>query len=186
MAANGKPHRLPRFLQPMKGSSSPAGSPDSCDHATDPTRARKKAMDYLARREHGRRELVGKLESAGFERETAEAAVDRLAGEGLQDDRRFVDNFVQSRIGQGKGPVRIRLELGQHGVEESLVDEAIDAAGEDWGALARQVRIRKFGTRRPTGFPEKARQMRFLQYRGFDSGDIQRALEESEQEEPRQ
>ena len=140
-------------------------------------------MDYLARREHGQRELVGKLETAGFERDTGEAAVAQLAAEGLQDDRRFVENFVQSRIGQGKGPVRIRLELEQHGIEGTLVDEAIDAAA-NWGALARQVRIRKFGTRPPTDFPEKARQMRFLQYRGFDSEHVRRAVEASEQEEP--
>ena len=29
--------------------------------------------------------------------------------EGLQSDRRFAESFVQSRINQGKGPVRIRL-----------------------------------------------------------------------------
>lgn len=164
----------------MKGSSSQPGSSDARDDATDPIRARKKAMDYLARREHGRQELLAKVESAGFEPETAAEAVARLAGEGLQDDRRFAENFVRSRINQGKGPVRIRLELQQRGVEGALVDEVLDAAGEDWGELARRIRVRKFGRGQPTEFPEKARQMRFLQYRGFESGHIRRALDESE------
>jgi len=157
-----------------------ANSKDDQSPSNDPVRARKKAMDYLARREHGRQELLAKLESAGFAPETAAEAVGRLAGEGLQDDRRFAGNFVRSRINQGKGPVRIRLELQQHGMEGSLVDEVLDAAGEDWAALARGIRVRKFGPGRPADFPEKARQMRFLQYRGFESEHIRRALDESE------
>jgi regulatory protein len=84
--------------------------------------------------------------------------------------------------GQGKGPVRIRLELQQRGIDGQLVDEALDATAEDWAELAGRVRVRKFGARQPTDFPEKARQMRFLQYRGFDSEHIRRAVEESEQE----
>jgi regulatory protein len=164
----------------MQESSSRPGSSGAGEHATDPVRARKKAMDYLARREHGRQELLAKLESAGFESATAAEAVGRLAADGLQDDRRFAENFVQSRISQGKGPVRIRLELQQHGVEGTLVDEALDAAGEDWAALAGRIRARKFGSDQPTDFPEKARQMRFLQYRGFESEHIRQALDESE------
>lgn len=137
-------------------------------------------MDYLARREHGRQELLAKLEASGFEPETATAALEQLARDGLQDDRRFAGSFVQSRINQGKGPVRIRLELQQRGIDGSLVDEALDAAGEDWGELARRVRIGKYGRGQPVGFPEKARQMRFLQYRGFESEHIRRALDKSE------
>lgn len=146
--------------------------------ARDPVRARKKAMDYLARREHGRQELLTKLEASGFEPGTAAAAVARLAGDGLQDDRRFAESFVQSRINQGKGPVRIRLELQQRGIEESLIEEVLDAAGEDWTDLARRIRVRKFGGGHPAGFPEKARQMRFLQYRGFESEHIRQALDD--------
>jgi regulatory protein len=136
-------------------------------------------MDYLARREQGRQELLAKLESAGFEPETASAALEQLARDGLQDDRRFAESFVRSRIDQGKGPVRIRLELQQRGLDGSLVDEVLHAASEDWGALARQVRGHKFGSAQPVDFPEKARQMRFLQYRGFESEHIRLALDET-------
>jgi regulatory protein len=147
--------------------------------ARDPLRARKKAMDYLARREHGRQELLVKLEAAGFEPETASAALEQLARDGLQDDRRFAESFVRSRIEQGKGPVRIRLELQQRGLDGPLVDEVLEAAGEDWGALASRIRVGKFGPGQPADFPEKARQMRFLQYRGFESEHIRRALDDS-------
>ena len=45
------------------------------DTFSNPSDARKKAMDYLARREHGRAELVNKLNRFGFAADTAEAAV---------------------------------------------------------------------------------------------------------------
>jgi regulatory protein len=150
---------------------------EQAKRAADPLEARKKAMDYLARREYGRTELSAKLVSAGFDESTALSAVERLTSEGLQDDRRFVDNFIQSRVLKGKGPVRIRLELGQRGLHETLIDEVLDERDEDWRSLARTIRQRKFGPDRPRDFREKARQMRFLQYRGFTHDQIHAALE---------
>ena len=150
-------------------------TPGEDDPFCDPIAARKKAVDYLARREYGRLELQAKLEGAGFGTETARVAVDRLACEGLQCDRRFIENFMQSRINQGKGPVRIRLDLGERNLEAGLVDELLSECGEDWRVLARQTREKKFGAELPVEFKAKARQMRFLQYRGFESGQIQAA-----------
>jgi regulatory protein len=133
-------------------------------------------MDYLARREYGYRELLARLVAAGFDDSVAAGAVDRLAVEGLQNDQRFVDAFVRSRINQGKGPVRIRLELRRHGIDEFVVDARLSEAGEDWTALAARVRAKKFGDDLPREFREKARQMRFLQYRGFESDQVRRAV----------
>jgi regulatory protein len=151
-------------------------SPEEVDRLSDPREARKKAMDYLARREYGQQELEQKLIAAGFEAVTATDAVHKLTGEGLQDDRRFIESFVQSRIGQGKGPVRIRQELDERGVHDGTVEAVLEDVSEDWYALARQIRDKKFGPDLPRDFSEKARQMRFLQYRGFESAHIQAAV----------
>jgi regulatory protein len=150
---------------------------EQAERAADPLEARKKAMDYLARREYGQKELSAKLVASGFDEPTALSAVGQLTLDGLQDDRRFVDNFIQSRVQQGKGPVRIRLELGQRGVDEALVDELLNERDDDWESLARNVRRRKFGPGEPRDFREKARQMRFLQYRGFTHDQIHAAVE---------
>jgi len=150
--------------------------PEEVERFSNPVEARKKAMDYLARREYGRLELEQKLAAAGFAPVVVTAAVAKLMGEGLQDDRRFAENFVQSRINQGKGPLRIGQELGERGLAASLVDAVLDDAAEDWIELARAVRHKKFGAGAPRDFKAKARQMRFLQYRGFESGQIQAAM----------
>jgi regulatory protein len=139
-------------------------------------KARKKAMDLLAGREHGRAELLRKVEKAGIEPEVAADALDQLQAEGLQSDRRYLESFVHSRINQGKGPVRIRAELAERGMSRGLVDEVLWEADPDWYAMAREARDRKFGPERPGDFAEKARQMRFLQYRGFEPDQIQDAV----------
>ena len=133
-------------------------------------------MDYLARREHGRGELLDKLTRFGFDADVAEAAVTQLVDDGLQSDSRFAEAFVRSRINQGKGPVRIRADLRDRGLGGATIDVALEEAGEDWYALARDVRLKKFGPDTPTEFRDKAKQMRFLQSRGFEPDQIQAAV----------
>lgn len=142
----------------------------------NPVEARKKAMDYLARREYGRRELEKKLLKAGFDPDVSIAAVLQLTQDGLQDDRRFTECFVQLRINQGKGPVRIHVDLGQREVARSLVETVLGAMDVDWFERVRAVRRKKFGASKPVDFKEKARQMRFLQYRGFEQDHLRAAF----------
>ena len=133
-------------------------------------------MDFLARREYGQAELINKLVDKGFVRDIAGQVVVKLTEEGLQSDQRFAESFVQSRINQGKGPVRIRLDLDQRGIGGSAIEDALEEAGADWCRLARESRNKKFGSSRPADFAEKAKQMRFLQYRGFEPDHIQAAV----------
>lgn len=133
-------------------------------------------MDYLARREHGRSELFDKLSRLGFEADVADDAVAQLVEDGLQSDARFVEAFVRSRINQGKGPAKIRSDLREKGVNDGVTEEGIREADQDWYALAVEVRLKKFGAERPAEFKEKARQMRFLQSRGFEQDQIQAAV----------
>jgi regulatory protein len=151
-------------------------APEEDGRFADPKKARKKAMDFLARREYGQRELIDKLVSGGFEPEVATAAVLRLAAEGLQDDRRFIEGFAQSRINQGKGPVRLQADLRQRGLDSGLIAEVLEGLSADWRALAQEVRRKKFGAGMPKNFSDKAKQMRFLQYRGFSQAQIESAV----------
>jgi regulatory protein len=154
-------------------------SRDSADRFHCPTEARKKAMDYLARREHSRDELSRKMVRAGFPVEVALDAIDDLQKDGLQSDRRFVEAFVQSRISQGKGPARIRADLVQRGIRDAMIQEVLGETEQDWSALAVEVRQKKFGLSPPKDFKAKAQQMRFLQYRGFEQDQIREAVSAS-------
>ena len=146
------------------------------DRFSNPIEARKKAMDYLARREHGRAELINKLTKFGFEAATADDAVAELVEDNLQSDQRFVELFIASRISQGKGPVKIRADLRERDIGGGIVDIGLQDADQDWYASACAVREKKFGQEYPADFNEKARQMRFLQSRGFDTEQIRAAV----------
>ena len=77
---------------------------------------------------------------------------------------------------KGQGPIRIRAELKKRGVSAELVQLHVYDAGQDWHALACEVRGKKFGDAIPAEFKEKAKQMRFLEYRGFDIEQINAAV----------
>jgi regulatory protein len=132
-------------------------------------------MDFLARREYGKTELIRTLADKGYAFRFVEKEIHKLAEECLQSDDRFAEAFVQSRINQGTGPVRIRLDLSQRGISDAVIEMAIEESAADWHGLACEVRVRKFGDAAPADFKAKAEQMRFLQYRGFEQDQVQGA-----------
>lgn len=144
---------------------------------TDPVACRRSALDLLARREHSRRELTRKLGARGFADDVVAAVLDELERSGSLADARFTDSFVRSRVAKGQGPQRIRAELAQRGIADSAADEVLSGTGVDWRATIRAVRRKRFGPELPRDYAERARQARFLQYRGFDSEQIRAALE---------
>ena len=113
----------------------------------------------------------------GDERDrVAELVVAKLRGKRLVSDDRFAASFVHHHAQRGQGPVRIRTELRQQGVSDELIEAQLQEAEFDWVALAAAVRQRKFGATAPRNMAERAKQARFLQYRGFDSDQIRAAL----------
>jgi regulatory protein len=129
-------------------------------------------MDYLARREHGVLELSGKLITRGFDAEPVEAVVSDLIADGLLSDSRFAEAFVHSRFQKGSGPQKIHAELRQRGIDDDLISASLESVSEQWLQRVREVREKKYGPQLPQDFRERNRQMRFLQQRGFTSGQI--------------
>lgn len=84
------------------------------------------------------------------------------------DDARFVDAYIRYGIGRGHGLIRIRQDLQRKGIEQTLLVDALESLETDWFELAADLRQRRFGVSPPKSEQkERARQMRFLQYRGF-------------------
>ncbi|HZX52236.1 MAG TPA: recombination regulator RecX [Pseudomonas sp.] len=142
----------------------------------NPVAVRRAAMDLLARREHGRVELTRKLRSRGAADELIEAALDRLAEEGLLSETRYLEAFVSYRARAGYGPLRIREELTQRGLARSDIEQALRDSGIDWREQLEDTWRRKFAGELPTDARERARQGRFLSYRGYPLDLIGRLL----------
>ena len=138
------------------------------------------AMDLLARREHGSHELLVKLHKRFRRRactdELVQAVLNALTEEGLLSDERFALSTVRQLVSRGYGPRRIYETFRQQGIEGYL-SSALATAFEapiDWYAEAASVYEKKYHGDAIVGDwderqRERARRMRFLQYRGFDA-----------------
>lgn len=135
-------------------------------------RIRAKAMDLLARREYSRQELQQRLLQRDYAAELVEQVITQLVSEGLLSDERFVESFVSSRTQRGQGPVRIRAELRDRGISEDLIEAWLDMRDPAWRVALRDVHARRFAGEMPTTLGERARQQRFLSYRGFTAEQI--------------
>lgn len=141
-----------------------------------PVAVRRTAMDLLARREHGRAELTRKLRQRGASPEMIEHELDRLADEGLLSETRYLESYISSRARSGYGPSRIREELTQRGLPRGDVEQALRDADIDWQVQLVDLWQRKFSGQLPSDPRERARQTRFLVYRGFSMERVGRLL----------
>ncbi|MBE0509919.1 MAG: recombination regulator RecX [Gammaproteobacteria bacterium] len=138
------------------------------------------AIALLSRREHGCQELYHKLCLKGHAPALCDAVLRELQAEGLLSDQRYAEAYVRMRANRGYGPERIRMELKEKGISSTLIQAELQQAESDWFALAREVRIKRFGELLPKDFRERAKQMRFLQYRGFSNDQIGFATDDGE------
>lgn len=134
--------------------------------------ASEQAVGYLAHREHSALELAHKLEKAGFDEQEISQTLESLQQAGLQSDRRYAESFANSRINRGNGSVRIRMELKERGVASEIITDVLQQTDIDWFALAAEVRVKRFGEQAPEDYKNRAKQQRFLQYRGFTHDEI--------------
>jgi regulatory protein len=137
---------------------------------------RRTAMDLLARREHGRVELTRKLRQRGALPEMIDTALDRLTEEGLLSESRYLESFVSYRARSGYGPLRIREELSQRGLQRSDIELALRESGINWQEHLEDTWRRKFSGHIPIDARERAKQGRFLSYRGYSVEMISRLL----------
>jgi regulatory protein len=144
----------------------------------DPNSSYAYAITLLARRDFSSRELSRKLAERGYLEHAVEPVVEELLASNKLNDDRYSQNLVAYRARRGHGPARIRSQLKTSGLSRETIDEAVKGAdAPDFLALARAVRARKFGPEIPTDRKERARQARFLQYRGFSTDHIRAVLE---------
>jgi regulatory protein len=143
-----------------------------------PSKIRIAAMGMLAGREYLQSQLAEKLAKKFDNSAYIPEVLERLVEENLQSDHRFIEAFIRSRISRGQGETRIRLELKQRGANLALVSQLLAEAEIDWYELAFQTATNKFGQSKPIDAKEKAKRMRFLQYRGYNFDQINYALKQ--------
>jgi regulatory protein len=130
----------------------------------------------LTRREHSRQELSRKLVHRGVEAGEAQAAIDKLAAAGWQDDARFAESLVRNRASSGYGPRHVRAELGTHGLGAEAIALAMDAFEGDWRAHARDLVARRHPTAQSGDRAAQRKAADLLLRRGFGMEHVRSAL----------
>jgi len=138
--------------------------------------AKSVAVRLLSRREHSASEVRDKLLSRDFEEaEIAQAIAQLIAGDWLSDER-FAEAYIRMRQLKGFGPIRIRIELNERGVEERIIDVYLQASDESWQETLKQQYRKKYKGKAIDDYNDKAKRIRFLQYRGFSLDAVFRVV----------
>jgi regulatory protein len=121
---------------------------------------------WLARRDYSRAELTERLRRRGASAADIERALDELAAQGYLCDERYAHAVVAQRKGR-YGKRAIVHALKQRGIGATQAEAALaQLAGSDELGEARSVWQQRFGIK-PRDEREKARQVRYLQSRGY-------------------
>jgi len=133
-------------------------------------------MNYLARREHSYHELFRKLKQKKFAENDIQTVLDQLAQEKLLSNQRFIENYIHYRREKGYGPLRIQVELNARGLSQDFIEEHLKISDNSWLDAAHRLWQKRFKGIVPHDFNCRARQMRFLHYRGFTVEQIEKTL----------
>ncbi len=137
-----------------------------------------RAVQYLARREHSRRELRTKLLRYMAESETADdvdCLLDELEAKGFLSDERYATSRARVRS-QKYGQARIAFELRSQGVDAETIAEVVEPLKETEAARARALWVKRFKGVAAEDQKERARHIRYLAARGFTFDVISKVI----------
>ncbi|HBD7151572.1 TPA: recombination regulator RecX [Legionella pneumophila] len=142
------------------------------------TKAFDSALRLLTRREYSAMELCDKLKQKGFSTNDVQNALYECQRLGYQSDVRFVENYIRVRIHQGYGPLKIRQELKNKGIDPDLIQSVLHQEKDNWVNYALRAWEKKFMRQDDFSYSEIQKQQRFLLYRGFDRDVISKVFKE--------
>ncbi len=140
----------------------------------NPRDIRKKIMDFLSRREHSKKEIYKKMLDKVNSLEILDEEIKKLEQDGILDDERFAEQYLYSLVKRGLGPLRINKYLQEKGVDSHLINTLLKDL--DWQDLAKEVLLKKSKYQIPPKEEDVIKLKRFLNYRGFEYYDIERAF----------
>ncbi|OTG82517.1 RecX family transcriptional regulator [Acinetobacter sp. ANC 4558] len=138
------------------------------------SRLRSYAFAVLTRKEYSKAELIEKLALYAENRQEVLELVDELSNQHYQSDQRVAEIVLSSQKRKGKGPNRIKLALKTKKIDSQLIQEELKET--NWAEQAYQLKVKKFGTNVEKDPKIKAKQIRFLMYRGFEMDTIIQAI----------
>ena len=87
-------------------------------------RATLRAMHILERTDKTEAQLRRKLEESEYPKEAVESAIAYVTSYGYLDDRRYAEHYIEWKK-QGKGKLRLKMELVQKGISREIIERGI-------------------------------------------------------------
>ncbi len=135
--------------------------------ANSPTSIKHAALRLLARRDHGVQELKQKLLARRFSLNEISLVLQELQEQGLLSEERFIKNYITYRSERGFGPLKIQQDLQTRGVSKEVLQDFLWSESLDWLQLLKMLCEKKFGGYFAVDAYERAKQIQYLQRRGF-------------------
>lgn len=134
--------------------------------------AKATAVRLLSRRDHSVFELERKLRMREFPQDEIDDALEDLVKRDYLSDERFSEAYIHIRQQKGFGPLRISAELNERGVDERIYQSYLHSSSKQWIEMLEQTYQTKYRGTPIKDYQEKAKRIRFLQYRGFTLDNI--------------
>ena len=135
----------------------------------------KKALQYLARREHTRNQLRQKL-LRHAEADEADEVLDQLERDNFLSEGRYLASYIETQVRKLYGPERIIAGLCHQGYDRSVAERSLREASVDWLARARRCYTNRFPEAQTMDDRERHRRIRFLRSRGYHEDTIRSIL----------
>ena len=146
------------------------------------SKARNYVYRILARRMYTTREIRNKLLERGYVDKIIEDVIATLERYGYLNDKTYAEEWIQSRMrSKPKGKFALRQELGQKGIEKSIIEDALSQAfnESEEAEMALNVARRKYNSYRGDDPVAARRKLQaFLLRRGFDFETVKNVTEQ--------
>lgn len=130
------------------------------------------SIGLLSRREHTITELKQKLSLRDHEGPEVDEVIQFLIKENYQSDIRAAESIFRNRVSRGYGWLYIKNELKQKGVSSDISYSIHQEQDVDWYQQITETYSKKYADTEVVDLKDKAKRMRFLQYRGFSIDEI--------------
>jgi len=130
--------------------------------------ARQLAVRMLSAREHSENEIRNKLMQKGFDTETTENTLMQLKSMGYINDGLYARKYISDRLKlKPKSKKALYYELKRKGVDDDIIEEALNETELDETSLAYRLAKKKYG-KYDARKPDIQRKIAsFLGHRGF-------------------
>ncbi len=140
------------------------------------SKAKAKAFDIVARKAVTERELRTRLTDKGYDKMICDIVIESMIEYNYINDADYCESFLDYAKAKGWGIIKIRSELKRHGVEESVISNALAEFEDSPEERIRDILSKRFADADLSDFKQKQKALRFFASRGFDFESIQSAI----------